>query len=105
MNHKVTGNSKHGRSAELMRKLRYELDFDAAEELVRLYRLSKKLPEKIKIAESMMSYQYPKLKAMELAAAQGDSVTFNIDLSGNGNKVVDTLEDVVKDESINEETA
>lgn len=105
MNYKSKGNSKHGRSAELMRKLKYELSFDAAEELVRLYRLSKKLPEKIKIAESMMSYQYPKLKAMELAAAQGDSVTFNIDLSGNGNKVVDTIEDIQQDASNHEETA
>lgn len=79
----VSGRGKHGRSAELMRQLKYELDFDAAAELVKIYRTQGvRMNEKIKIAQELMSYQYPKLKAVELAAKQGEAVVFNIDLSG-----------------------
>lgn len=79
----VKGTSKHGRSADLMRKLQYDLNFDAAEELVKLYRNSKMdLSGKMRIAETMMKYQYPALKAHELKANQGELITFNIDLSG-----------------------
>lgn len=83
MSNRVAGTSKHGRSAELMRQLKYELDFDAAQELVKLYRnTGAKFGDKIKIAQELMGYQYPKLKAIELAARQGEAVVFNIDLSG-----------------------
>lgn len=79
----VKGNQKKGRSADLMRKLKYELEFDAAEELVRLFRNRKvKVNDKIRIAQELMSYQYPKLKSMELKSNAGELIQFNIDLSG-----------------------
>lgn len=80
---KVSGTSKKGRSAELMRKLKYELDFDALEELIKMYRGKGSKPsDKMKIALELMSYQYPKIKAVELTHNAGENVVFNIDISG-----------------------
>ena len=84
---RVKGTSKHGRAAELMRKLKYEHDFDAAEEMVKIFRTGKLRPmEKFKVAAEIASYQYPKLKAMELKADAGEMITFNIDLTGVATK-------------------
>ena len=79
----VVGNSKHGRSAELLRQLRYDLKFDPLSELIGIYRdPDTDNKERASIAKEVMSYVFPKLKAMEIDQKKEQPVIINLDLGG-----------------------
>lgn len=95
---KVIGNQKHGRAAELLRRLEKELHYDPVKELVSIaQRSGTNTATKVAIAKEIMKYRYPMLKAVEIDAQVKAPVIFNMDLSGN-------VEDAVKAQEAMERT-
>lgn len=74
----ATGNGLT-KTDELMRKLRYSLNYDPLTELVKLAKSAKTTSsEKIKIASELLSYYQPKLKPMEMNPNDGEVINVNI---------------------------
>ncbi len=72
---------------DLIRRLQYEFTFDPLDELIKLYRSKMTGPaEKMKIVTEIMSYCYPKLKAVEVKQDKGEIITVNVQLP-DGTKI------------------
>ena len=76
-------NKPETRAAKLMLELKRG-QFDPLEELLKLYRKSPDLKDsdRMKICQDLMTFVYPKLKAMEFDTKGGQPLVLNIDLSG-----------------------
>lgn len=70
---------KTSRVLELQRLLEYRFKFDVVEELINLYSDEEtKNSDKRQILETLMKYQYPQLKAIELDSRDGEKICVNI---------------------------
>jgi len=70
---------KTSRVLELQRLLEYRFKFDVVEELINLYfDKETKNSDKRQILETLMKYQYPQLKAIELDSREGEKISVNI---------------------------
>lgn len=105
----VKGTSAAARSADLMRRLKFELDYDPLVELIQLSRKHGTKDEFRKAIHcSLMPYAYPTIKAVDIDLGNQQPIVLNLDLSGSlkgvdaQNKLMQLVEE--SENMFNEET-
>jgi len=80
------------RRADQLLALMKDNNYNPLDELIKLTKHSSMdARTRIKVAIELMQYVYPKQKAVELDQNQGQPVTFNIDLTGKRDAVLEEV--------------